>query len=262
VRVPGSRAPPRPKFQHNKHTKVATLSALCTGRLYPSGNISCYHFSYRLSRLQCHSQLKIPMTPLGIESATCRLVPQCPNLLRQHVPRINPRPVTNSWGCYMEDAPPQQPSRFNTNLTSTVFPQTKLWWQSHGDPPSIPPSQRSSGMTDPWRCCRPIFSEGSATNCVNDVTAQIKLKWRDLRVLQRRRTGFGFSAIWRTHWHGVTSRKTLIHSAVGVEIRWLLLMTESYKNCNPLRCKTLNETMSKQKFKKSYLFFCKLGRLS
>ena len=35
--------------------KVVRLSALRTGRLYPSGNIPCTYFCYRLSRSQGHS---------------------------------------------------------------------------------------------------------------------------------------------------------------------------------------------------------------
>ena len=33
-----------PRFQDNRHMKVVRLSALCTGRLYPPGNIPGIHF--------------------------------------------------------------------------------------------------------------------------------------------------------------------------------------------------------------------------
>ena len=68
------------------------VSALRTGCLYPSPNIPGTHFSERLSRPHCHSeeglcQCKIPMTPLGTEPATFRLVAQCLRYLRHRVPR-------------------------------------------------------------------------------------------------------------------------------------------------------------------------------
>jgi hypothetical protein len=61
--------------------KVLRLSALSTGRLYPE-NISGTHFCQRLNQPQEHSvaerimSMKIPMIPLGIESATFQLVAQ------------------------------------------------------------------------------------------------------------------------------------------------------------------------------------------
>jgi hypothetical protein len=44
-----------PKFQDNRHLKVVRLSAVCTGLLYPPGNIPGTHLCYRLSRPQGHS---------------------------------------------------------------------------------------------------------------------------------------------------------------------------------------------------------------
>jgi hypothetical protein len=44
-----------PRFQDNRHMKVARLSALRTGRLYPPGNIPRAHFCSRLSQSQGHS---------------------------------------------------------------------------------------------------------------------------------------------------------------------------------------------------------------
>ena len=44
-----------PRFQDNRHTKVARLSALRTGRLYPPADTPGTHFYYRLSQLQGYS---------------------------------------------------------------------------------------------------------------------------------------------------------------------------------------------------------------
>jgi len=40
------------RFQDNQCMKVVRLSALCTGRLYPPGSITCTHFCYRLDQPQ------------------------------------------------------------------------------------------------------------------------------------------------------------------------------------------------------------------
>ena len=42
-------------FQNNRHVKVLRLSALSSCRLYPPVNIPGTHFSYRLSRPECHN---------------------------------------------------------------------------------------------------------------------------------------------------------------------------------------------------------------
>ena len=42
-------------FQDSRHMKVVSLSALSTGRFYPTGNIPGTHFCYRLSQPQGHS---------------------------------------------------------------------------------------------------------------------------------------------------------------------------------------------------------------
>jgi len=52
----GSRRLRFPGFRGNPHMKVASLSALHTGRLYPQGNIHGTHFCYRLSRPKGHSR--------------------------------------------------------------------------------------------------------------------------------------------------------------------------------------------------------------
>jgi hypothetical protein len=84
-----------PRFQDNRHMKEVVLSALRTGRFYPPGKIYGTHFCWRLNRPQGHSaagkimSMKISMEPSGIESATFRLVAQCPNQLHQVSSRAN-----------------------------------------------------------------------------------------------------------------------------------------------------------------------------
>ena len=53
----GSRKLRLPEFQDDRHTKVARLSGLCTGRLYPPGKKPGTHFCKRLSRSQGHSRV-------------------------------------------------------------------------------------------------------------------------------------------------------------------------------------------------------------
>jgi hypothetical protein len=65
--------------------KVARLSALHTGRLYPQEIFLVLICVGRLSQPQGHSaagrimQQKIPMTPMGLDHATFRFVAQCLN---------------------------------------------------------------------------------------------------------------------------------------------------------------------------------------
>jgi hypothetical protein len=71
--------------------KAVRLSALRTGRLYPSGNIPGTHFFYRLKlmatmRPEELCELKISMTSSGIEPATFRLLAQCLNQPHHGVP--------------------------------------------------------------------------------------------------------------------------------------------------------------------------------
>jgi len=79
------------RFQKNWNMKVLRLSALSTGRLYPE-NISGNHFCQRLNQPQEHSvaerimSMKIPMIPLGIESATFQLVAQFMKQIRLRLP--------------------------------------------------------------------------------------------------------------------------------------------------------------------------------
>jgi hypothetical protein len=70
------------RFQDNRHMKVSRLSALCTGRLYPPGNVPGTRFCYRLSLPQGYSaagrimSIKNYNDPSGIKPATFRLVEQ------------------------------------------------------------------------------------------------------------------------------------------------------------------------------------------
>ena len=90
----GSRTLRLPEFLENRHLKVAGLSALRTGRLYPPRKISGTHFCSRLIRPQGHSAARRIVTEKfqwlsGIEPATFRLVSQCLNQLRHRVPHLS-----------------------------------------------------------------------------------------------------------------------------------------------------------------------------
>ena len=70
-----------PEFMDIRHTK---LSALCTGRHYPPQE----SIPRTLVRPKECSQWKIPMTRPRSEPATFRLLAQCLNHLRRHVPGL------------------------------------------------------------------------------------------------------------------------------------------------------------------------------
>ena len=69
-----------PRFENSRHMMVVRLSALHNGRIYSTGNIpGASVVRGRVDPMAimrpgglCH--WKIPMTPSGIESATCRFV--------------------------------------------------------------------------------------------------------------------------------------------------------------------------------------------
>jgi hypothetical protein len=74
-----------PRFNDSQHKKVARLSVLRTGRLYPPGNIPGTHFCWRLSWPQSHSEVKRIMSMKNSNDTTgsqtrdlqvCSTVPQ------------------------------------------------------------------------------------------------------------------------------------------------------------------------------------------
>jgi len=80
-------------LRHSTHDDVR-LSAVCTGHLFPPQEISLVLIFVRswvepraTVQPERLSQLKIPVTPSGIEHATFRLVAQCLDRLRQWMPR-------------------------------------------------------------------------------------------------------------------------------------------------------------------------------
>jgi len=89
----GSKRLKLPEFLYNQHTKVARLSAVHTGHLYPlSQEISLILIAVkRLRRPQGYSAARriTSVTPFGIESATFRLVAQCHvKLSKQRCPAV------------------------------------------------------------------------------------------------------------------------------------------------------------------------------
>jgi hypothetical protein len=78
-----------PRFQDNRHIKVVRLSALRTGRLYPSGNIPDIHFCYRMIQPKGYSSagrimsMKISNDTIGNRT---RDLPACSTVLQPTAP--------------------------------------------------------------------------------------------------------------------------------------------------------------------------------
>jgi hypothetical protein len=84
-----------PKFQDNRHMQVVRLSAPCTGRLYPRGNIPGTHFLQRLCRTQSHRI----MSKKNSNDITCnrtRNLPACSAVPHPTAPRRAPTKHMNS----------------------------------------------------------------------------------------------------------------------------------------------------------------------
>jgi hypothetical protein len=78
-----------PEFMDSRNKKVARLSVLRTGRLYPPGNIAGTHFCYKLNRPQGHSAagrvMSIKNSSYTVGNRTCDL-PTCSAVPQQTAP--------------------------------------------------------------------------------------------------------------------------------------------------------------------------------
>jgi hypothetical protein len=86
-----------PGFSDNRHMKVRKLSALWTGRLWPSGKIPCTHCFQRLSRNRSHSaagRIRFIKSLKNSFGNRTRYLPACGAVLQSIV--LPPPPTTTT----------------------------------------------------------------------------------------------------------------------------------------------------------------------
>jgi hypothetical protein len=129
-----------PRFQDNRHTKVVRVSALHTGRLYPTGNIPGTHFCYRLSRLQGHItagrilSMKNSSDTIGNRS---RYLPACSTVPQPTAPPraplhstgwFNTRHITPLWTTSMQSTITPSTMKGESKIAPTII-TSSIWFR-------------------------------------------------------------------------------------------------------------------------------------